>query len=480
MSSELTRRSWLQSVPSALAPLAAQAQSGSRTGRPNIVILISDQFRWDCIGEIGINPMNLTPNLDAMARRGTLFRSAFVAQPVCTPARASIFTGQYPSRHGVWHNDSANCPMDPHANTIATTLRHSGYSANFIGKWHLSPNVGDPKRPQENGPVSPEHRGGFLDLWQASNILEFTSHAYQGDLFDNNGSPIHFSGIYRADFMTGLAQRFLRSATSPFLLVVSYLEVHHQNDTDTYDAPKEYKNRYPDPFVPHDLRPYPGSWGSQLADYYRCVARMDDSVGAIRKTLAETGLDKNTIVLFMSDHGCHFKTRNIEYRRSPHEGSIHIPLVIEGPGFNRSMQISELVSQVDLMPTLLEAAGVPVPDTVQGHSFLPLLDRRTEGWRNEVYFEMTEYMTGRALRTPQYTYAVAAPKGPGWKMAPSADRYVEYILYDLFADPYQSVNLDGRAPYERVAAGLRERLLARIAEASGARPTIDPSWFPYS
>jgi len=144
------------------------------------------------------------------------------------------------------------------------------------------------------------------------------------------------------------------------------------------------------------------------------------------------------------------------------------------------MEVRSLVSQVDLMPTLLEAAGLAIPSTVQGRSFLPLLDRRVEGWRDEVYFEMTEFTTGRGLRTPQYTYAVAAPKLPGWKVVPSAEKYVEYMLYDNYADPYQQVNLAGRAPYQAVAADLRKRLLARMRDAGDAPATIEPSWFPYS
>src|SRR5437016_2463083 len=282
--------------------------------------------------------------------------------------------------------------------------------------------------------------------------------------------------------MADRVNRFLpsQSARSPFLLAVSYLEVNHQNDKDTYDPPKEFAGRYPNPHIPPDLRPLPGSWPSQLGDYFACVAKMDDAIGSIRKTLTETGLDRNTILVFTSDHACHFKTRNAEYKRSPHESSIHIPLVIEGPGFNRGMQIQELVSQVDFTPTMLEAAGLKVPAGAQGHSVLPLLDRRTEGWRNEVYFEMSEFITGRGLRTPQYTYAAAAPKVPGWRAVPAADRYVEYMLYDLFADPHQHVNLAGRVPYQSVMDNLRRRLLARIQEAGGVSPTIQPSWFPYS
>lgn len=470
-----TRRSLLQSVPAALAANAAQTGSGSRE-RPNIVMVISDQFRWDCVGAAGLNPMNLTPNLDQMAGRGTIFQNAFCAQPVCAPARGSILTSQYPSRHGVWKNGLA---LPPGSTTLASALRQAGYSANHIGKWHLGGNQGQGDR-EHLGPVAPEYRGGYLDLWQSSNVLELTSHPYEGDLYDNDGKPMHFSGVYRTDFMTGLAQKFLRSARSPFFLTVSYLEVHHQNDIDKFVAPKEYADRYPNPWIPQDLRPLPGSWPSQIADYYRCVAKMDETIGTIRKTLAETGLDRNTILMFVSDHACHFKTRNPEYKRTPHESSIHIPLIIEGPGFNRALRVPELVSQVDIAPSLLSAAGVAVPASMQGHSFLPLLDRRTEGWRNEIYFEMSEFITGRGLRTPQYTYAAMAPKRPGWKAVPRADEYVEFMMYDNYADPYQHTNLAGCAPYRDVAERLRGRLLERIVEGGDPRPTIQPDWFPYS
>ncbi|HKE21593.1 MAG TPA: sulfatase-like hydrolase/transferase [Bryobacteraceae bacterium] len=472
--SRFTRRGMLRSLPALPLASGAAAQTNAAGERPNILLVISDQFRWDCVGAMGINPMNLTPNLDAMASRGVLFRNAFCNQPVCAPTRSSMFTGQYPSKTGVWHNGVG---LAENSVTLASTLRQHGYSANYIGKWHLAPN--DRQRPETHGAVAPRHRGGFLDLWEASNELELTSHAYEGDMYDAAGQPMHFSGQYRTDFLTSRAQRFLRSAKSPFLLVVSYLEVHHQNDKDTFDPPKEFVGKYANPFIPQDLRPLPGSWPSQLADYYGCVAKMDDTVGTLRQTLAETGLDKNTIVAFFSDHACHFKTRNTEYKRSPHESSIHVPLIIEGPGFNRAMDVPQLVSHVDLMPTFLAAAGVAAPESVQGRSFLPLLDRQTSAWRNEVYFEMSEFFTGRGLRTPQYTYAVTAPKTPDWRQANGAARYVEAFLYDNYADPYQHVNLSGRPQYRDLTTDLRKRLIARIHEANGAECAIEPAWFPY-
>jgi arylsulfatase A-like enzyme len=330
------------------------------------------------------------------------------------------------------------------------------------------------------GAVPSEKRGGFLDLWEGANALEFTSHPYEGDLYDGDDQPIHFKDVYRTDFMTQRAERFLRSAKAPFFLTLSYLEVHHQNDIDAFVPPKELAGRYANAFVPQDLRALPGSWPSQLSDYYGCVAKMDETVGTIRGLLHETGLDKNTIVVFMSDHACHFKTRNNEYKRSPHESSIHIPLVIAGPGFNKRMTVPELVSQVDVMPSLLAAAGLEAPASVQGKSFLPLLERQTAGWQNEVYFEMSEFVTGRGLRTPQYTFAVMSPKGVDWKQQPFADTYYEYMLYDNFADPHQQVNLAGRRTHAEIAESLRARLLVRISEATGKTPKMEPCLFPYS
>src|SRR5215475_5275202 len=211
MMSKATRRDWLKSVPAAMAASAAQAQVGAGGNRPNIIMIISDQFRWDCVGALGLNPMNLTPNLDQMASRGVIFRNAFSNQPVCAPARATIFTGQYPAKHGVWRNAIG---LREDAATFPKILKQAGYSTNYIGKWHLAPPSGEPATqagapPQTpgatspymrgpapavrvppletRGPVKPQHRGGFLDLWEGANELEWTSHAYEGDLYDGEG-----------------------------------------------------------------------------------------------------------------------------------------------------------------------------------------------------------------------------------------------------------------------------------------------------
>jgi arylsulfatase A-like enzyme len=147
-----SRRSLLRSSgpAAALGAFGIEAQSATR---PNIIIVIADQTRWDCIGAYGANPLDVTPNINALARRGTLFRNAFVSQPVCSPSRASIFTGQYPARHGVWRNSPNGVSLIPSTPTIATELIKVGYSANYIGKWHLADGP--------TGPAAPLARGGF-------------------------------------------------------------------------------------------------------------------------------------------------------------------------------------------------------------------------------------------------------------------------------------------------------------------------------
>jgi arylsulfatase A-like enzyme len=472
------------------AAAALPALSGKAAGRnpneheptstpPNFIIVIADQFRWDALGAYGLNPMGLTPHLDAMAKRGTLFRSHMANQPVCAPSRANLFTGQYQNRNGVWRNGFG---LAPGAVTLATTLRQEGYTANYIGKWHLARPEGN--HPSPEGPVAPDQRGGFDDFWEGANVLEHTSHPYEGEVYDAEGKPIRFSGVYRVDFLTQRAVRFLRQAPrQPFLLVVSHVEPHFQNDCNCFVGPQGYADRYANPFVPGDLKFFPGDWPKQLPDYYGCAARVDESVGTLLSTLRELGMDEQTVVVFLSDHGCHFRTRNSEYKRSAHESPIHIPLVIQGPGFNRSLSVAELTSQIDIAPTLLQAAGLPVPATMQGRSIFPLLDRQIASWPDEVYIQISESQTGRALRTPQWTYAVADTR-PGRKTATASDWYEEYQMYNNFADPHQLLNLAGRRDDPQLVHShgalsmkdatthLRNRLLARMVEAGETQAEI--------
>lgn len=492
-----TRRDFLKSssLAAAAAPLLASAlrgdapagaevaaPGGSSGKRPNVLLVISDQFRADFVCGYGQNPMNYTPNLDAMMRRGTWFDNAYTNQPLCSPARACLFTGQYATQTGVW---TLGPGLKPGTQTLATLLKAQGYSCNYIGKWHLAPNSKADKA--SHGPVPLQYRGGFDDLWQASNELENTSHPYGGSIWDRDGKEMTWSGKYRVEYLTDLATNFLKqSHDQPFFLCLSQLEPHHQNDLNGFAPPRGYDVAFRNPYIPPDLRPLPGDWPYQAANYYGDCKSIDESMGRIFKTLKEQQLDENTIVIFLSDHGCHFRTRNGEYKRSPHDSSIHVPLIIQGPGFDHSRRVSEMVSLVDLAPSVLAALGQPVPQTMSGRNFMPLL---TDGnaranWENEIFIQISQSETARAIRTPEWTYVALAPENPGLHEAHSA-KYQDYQLYNNAADPAQIINLAGRnddvelvhyagnRSIREVTDHLRERLIARMVEVGEPRPAIE-------
>src|SRR5690606_25144142 len=148
-----------------------------------------------------------------------------------------------------------------------------------------------------------------------------------------------------------------------------------------------------------------------------------------------------------------------EYKRSCHDASIRVPLAIQGPGFDGGGQVRELVSLIDVPPTLLDAAGLPVPPEMQGRSFVPLTRGGRDGWPTEVFVQISESQVGRAIRTHRWKYSVSAPGRDAWNDSGS-DRYVEEFLYDLEADPHELVNLAGLEAFRDLAAELRERLVA--------------------
>ncbi len=467
--------------PALQEPGPAQSRHG-KSRKPNIVIYHSDEFRWDFISAAGRNPMAITPNLDAMYRQGTVFQNFITNQPLCAPSRSCLFTGQYATTTGVWRNGPG---LSEDAVTLATTLGSAGYSTNYIGKWHLAPNGSARK---QLGYVPPQHRGGFTGLWEVSNVLELTSHPYHGTIWNGDGTPMHYEDIYRVDYLTELAVKFLRQKhDKPFLLVLSQLEPHQQNDLNGFAPPKGYSEKFRNPYAPPDLRPFPGDWPYQLANYYGDIKSIDDSLGRIFSTLKEQNLEDNTIVIFISDHGCHFRTRNTEYKRSPHESSIHVPLLIKGPGFNNSGTVAELVSMIDVMPSILDMLGLTIPSTVQGQSFIPLLTDAgaREAWQNEVFIQISESETARALRTPEWTYVALAPRARG----ASSLHYRDYQLYNNRADPAQLVNLAGRTDppglvhyvgdrsMREITGHLRSRLIERMVQAGEVRPKID--YWPY-
>jgi len=425
--------------------------------RPNVVVFFTDQQRWDTSG-LHSNPLDLMPNFDRMAQSGTHLHSTFTPQPVCGPARSCLQTGMYATTSGCFRN---GIPLPPHARTLAHCFREAGYHTGYIGKWHLA----------EQEPVPEAKRGGYQH-WLAADVLEFSSDAYNMVVYDNEGRPVKLPG-YRVDAQTDAAIRYIDAhQNEPFFLFCSFLEPHHQNHRDDYPAPHGYEERYRGRWMPPDLAALGGSAHQHLAGYYGMVKRLDEALGRLLDALTSLQLRANTIVLFTSDHGCHFKTRNAEYKRSCHESSIRIPAALQGPGFDGGGRIKELISLIDLPPTLLDAAGLAVPKQMQGRSVLPLVRRDTEDWPTDVLIQISESQVGRAVRTRRWKYSVVAPGKDGAR-DPASDYYVEEFLYDLQSDPYELCNLAGYESHRDVAAVLRERLIARMVEAGERPPTIE-------
>lgn len=422
---------------------------------PNVLLILSDQQRHDSLGSHG-NPMGITPQLDRMARYGTDFELAFSPNPVCGPARSSLLTGRYPTNTGV----HVNGPSLGEQRTLAHVFADAGYHTGYIGKWHLAP----------SDPVTKEFRGGF-ETWLAANTLEFTSDAYRTIVFDEDNLPVQLPG-YRADALTDAAISFLaQHHDEPFFLMLSYIEPHHQNEVDTHPAPEGYAERLTDVWTPPDLVALGGNSARQLPGYYGQIQKLDECVGRLRDALRSLDLTDDTVVVYTSDHGSHFRSRNSEYKRSVHDASIRVPLLLTGGPFTCGGTRSEVVSTVDLPVTLAHLVHGEL-DAPDGDSFLPLIDR-SGPWRHDAAFvQISESQTARALRTPAWAYVVSAEGDPD---RPGAEVYVEESLYDVVNDPWELDNLIHHVGLAETADRLRERLLDEIERVEHVRVEIRPA-----
>ena len=458
----------------AAGPLfAPRAVAENKPGPPNILFIFSDQQRWDTLGCYGENmgrALGLTPNLDAMAGEGVRFSHAFTAQPVCGPTRSCLQTGLYATQTGCWQN---GIPLPHDAVTLPRLLKPAGYEVGYIGKWHLAFG-GGANRDFGDDPIPPDGRGGYDDFWLASDILEFTSHSYDGHMFDKDMNKVPFpKNRYRVDALTDYALNYLRTRDGkrPFFLFLSYIEPHHQNDHDHFEGPRGSKEKYKNYPVPGDLEGAKGDWQTELPDYLGCCASLDSAVGRLRAELKRLKREDNTLVIYTSDHACHFRTRNGEYKRACQDNAIHVPLVVYGPGFRGGKVADDLVSLMDLPPTIVSAGGVKPPEAMRGRALQSLMDGSARDWQDDVFVQISESQTGRAVRTSRWKYSVRAPGGS----AASADSYNEDFLYDLEKDPHERNNLVRDPTLAGIRAELGERLKRRMRHAGESEPGILPA-----
>lgn len=430
-----------------LASAAGGAWAGSCGGpklpRPNILVLVPDQWRGMDLGAMG-NVEVLTPNMDALASNGALLRNVTANCPVCCPARATLLTGKFGHEHGVDVNDA---PLPDAEVTIAEIAQENGYRTGFIGKWHLE---GGRRLP---GYVPPERRQGF-EFW-AANIC---SHDYWNMHYFRDGpEPIPIEG-YSATAFTDEAIEFIRQdSETPFLAYIQWGPPH-----DPYVAPPHYMNMYdPDMLTmrgnwsgPVQLRPGRTIGGRlDLAGYYAAITFLDDEIGRIVQVLKQTGQFQNTILLITSDHGDMLGSQGTFLKRKPWAESLQVPGVVHYPAaVPHGQELTLPFSHVDVVPTLLGLAGMPQRDAMSGldlsaHLLAPEHGRRKDPPAPESVYaqsytptERGEFPPWRGVRTERYTYA-RRKNGP-------------WLLYDNEQDPFQRDNLIGKPAH----SGLQARL----------------------
>ncbi len=415
--------------------------------RPNVVFLLTDQWRAKATPWEG-DPNVHTPNLDRLARQAIRFDRAISVCPVCTPYRAALLTGRVPTTTGMFMNDLY---LPAEEITMAELFQQAGYRTAYIGKWHLDGHG-------RQAYIPPERRQGF-EFWMAAecdhNYLK--SHCYTGQ-----SDQKRFWEGYDAYAQTKAAVEYLRQAArqgEPFFLFVSYGPPHFPHHTAPPDCqalcPPE-KIRFA-PNVPPQMQTE--KLRQEAAGYYGHCAALDRCVGDIVKTLEETGLAERTILVFTSDHGEMLGSQGLPpYRKQvPYDESVRVPLLVRWPALHgrQGRVVQTPISTVDLMPTLLALAGLPVPKTVEGEDLSHLLrDGPAEADRTVLImnvapfadnFEGKEY---RGLRTSRYTYVLDL-EGP-------------WLLFDDQRDPYQMKNLVGLPEYAEVQHQLDHRLQAML------------------
>jgi arylsulfatase A-like enzyme len=426
--------------------------------KPNVIYLLADQWRASATGYAG-DPNVKTPHLDALAAEGINFANAVSVSPVCTPHRAALMTGRYPTSTGMFMND-LYLPDDEVC--MAEIFRDEGYATGYIGKWHL-----DGHGRSTYIPV--KRRQGF-DFWRAAECDHNypKSHYYAG----TSDEKLEWEG-YDAFAQTDEAERFIRDrgqADAPFLLMVSYGTPHFPHGT----APKEYQALYSTdtiklaPNVPDHLAK---KSREELVGYYGHCTALDECVGRLIKTLEETGLADNTILVFTSDHGEMMGAQGIRpnQKQRPWDESIRVPFLLRYPEkYGRTGRVIKTpINTPDILPTLLSMSGAAVPDSVEGKSMeAHISGTNLDMDRAALVMSVSPFAGGvkakefRGIRTSRYSY-IKDLSGP-------------WLLYDNEADPFQMENLIDRPAHAALQKSLEEKLQEKLREIGDEfRPRAD-------
>ncbi len=402
------------------------------SGKTNIIFILTDDHRWDCLSVMG-HPFLKTPHMDRIANEGVLFENAFVTTSLCSPSRASFLTGQYASVHGVKNNATT---WDEVRNiTFMEHLKKAGYDTAFIGKWHMP--------------------GGQLpNLPGVDQFVSFTKKDGQGDYWDCpiyvNHQLIPNRKRYITEELTDYAIDFIKTnRDNPFCLYLSHKAVHHD-----WKPPEHVKGMFDDADLSHlapesdkyntwtNLNWLEGTMGNMHDTYRRyceCLVSVDEQIGRLLQVLESKGELDNTVIVYAGDNGYIWGEHRLYAKHYPYEESIRIPYFIRAPGHLLSSpgrKADQMILNIDLAPTLMDIAGIPIPAEMQGESFLPILQSADTPSRDAWIYELfRDFPFGgrvpphKALRTRRYKYIE-------WELCRK-----EPELYDLLTDPREMKNL---------------------------------------
>lgn len=429
--------------------------------KPNIIFILSDDQGYWAMGCAG-NKEVKTPNIDILAKTGIRFENFFCTSPVCSPARATILTGRMPSAHGV-HDwlaaGNTTKKYEPKSSRLIQYLKgipgytdflsKNGYICGISGKWHL----GDSHHPQK----------GFK-FWKT---FAKGGSGYYGAAMIKNQKP-YIEKRYITDVITDNAIEFLKKVkgkNKPFYLSIHYTAPHspwtrENHPAQTFDR---YFNECSFESVPYEVNKRP-SWVKKinipvndeqtrrtyLSGYFAAIEEMDRNIGRILKYLEENNLRNKTLIIFMSDNGMNmghhgvFGKGNATFPLNMFEESVKVPCIFSHPGIIPENRLnSMLLSQYDIFPTILEYAGIEIPETsfVCGKSFVQILKGKHNSSR-EFLVVFDEYGPTRMIRTKKWKYVHRYPYGPD-------------ELYNLVDDPFEQENLSGSIHHKKMEEELR-------------------------
>ncbi len=428
-------------------------KKSSKVRRPNVLIIMSDQWRASAFGYSG-NADVKTPNTDKLAAESINCYRAISGMPVCSPFRATLMTGQKPLSHGVFMND---VQLDTNAVTIGKTMLKAGYETAYIGKWHIDGRGRNSFIPKGN------RRQGF-QYWKTDEC----THNYNHSLYYADSSDTLYWKGYDAIAQTADAIEYIQNHAqdaNPFFLVLSWGPPHAPYHT----APDRFRNIYNQEKL--TLRPnVPDSIQKQvrndLAGYYAHCSALDEQVGKIRKNLKTSGIENHTIILFVSDHGDLLGSHGFYKKQQPYDESIHIPMLYYIPKTlgGRTAKLDALINADDIMPTLLGLCNIEIPETVEGIDYSSYLKGGknpgdTLTWISCVQpfgqwgrkYGGKEY---RGFRSKRYTY--------------TRDLNGPWQLFDNEKDPYQMNNLINKVEYKSLVNAF-DKLLKQELNKTGDR-----------